>query len=114
MNYLTINFKKSTNRKLGLPTILSIFLFPLFFAAIALPDEKEIVNGMPFTYEHISQSKSSTITITTDEPQDESSKINNDFQQAKIREQTGTSSFISNYVNAWKLSKVTPSYQIIT
>lgn len=58
--------------------------------------------------------------VTTFEPQlttvsDNRSKdfINPSTGESKIAKQSGTSSAVSNYLNAWKLSKVTPEFPVI-
>lgn len=85
----------------------------MFFVAIALTDEKEIAYDTPLAALPLSLSESSVSAATAVEQGEAVIQINRDSQQFGISEQTGTSSSVSNYVNAWKLSKVTPSYQII-
>jgi hypothetical protein len=113
MSIQTINFKTSTNKTFRLTSIFSIFFVTLFLVTIALTDEKESTNAKTFTSLPTTASEMPDTTMNGVEPQDTSIQTNHDSQQPEIAKQTGTGSSISNYVNAWKLSKVTPAYQII-
>ncbi|HET6589854.1 MAG TPA: hypothetical protein VFG45_06805 [Candidatus Nitrosocosmicus sp.] len=114
MNIQTINFKTSTNKTFRLTSIFSIFFVTLFLVATALTDEKENTNAKTFSSLPIEASDMPVTTMNGIEPQVVSIQTTHDSQQPGIAKQTGTGSSISNYVNAWKLSKVTPASQIFT
>ena len=55
----------------------------------------------------------SSLTIGDDvESNDLAIQSHKSLDESKITKQSGTSSFVSNYINAWKLSKASSVFQI--
>lgn len=113
MNDQDFNFQNNKNKTRGLTSIFSIIFVSLFFVTIALSQEKETVSDKSMTSVSLLTSESIITPINVANQQTMAIQINHGLKSSEIIEPTGTSSSISNYVNAWKLSKVTPPYQVI-
>ncbi|MDN5868209.1 MAG: hypothetical protein L0H55_12540 [Candidatus Nitrosocosmicus sp.] len=112
MNFRNINSQQDTNQMMKLTSIFSIFFSTLIFVAIVITEDKGIVtlksiSSTPVTTSEpsltaISDVKSKDLTIPSDSSSDES----------EIAKPSGTSSTVSNYINAWKLSKANLVFQM--
>lgn len=114
MTNQTFHYYKQTSKTRRLAIMFSILFVSLIFVTMMLTQEKVFVNGessnTPFTksFEH------SNMTVSLSESINAHSQKDVESGHSKVKDQSGTSSSISNYVNAWRLSKVTPAFQIIT
>src|SRR5687768_9481844 len=110
MGFQNISSKQENNQMMKLTSLFSILFSTLILVAIIITEDKGIV-----TLKSIS-----SIPVTTSEPSlttvsDVQSKDLNipSSEGAEITKQQGTSSTVSNYINAWKLSKSNSAFQTI-
>jgi hypothetical protein len=102
MNFKIIELQPNPNQIMKLTSIFSILFVSMFFIANILTEDNRAA-----TVKDLSSSTtlydpgSKTLPIQSDSSLDESD----------IKIQSGMSSHVSNYINAWQLSKVTTSFQ---
>lgn len=110
MNISSINTPQNSLHTLKLTSIFSTLFVSLIFVAIVFTEYKGDV-----TLKSVS-----SVLVTTSEPElttvsDIKSKVLSPSlipysDKSGIAKQSGTSSSVSNYFNAWKLSKVAPTF----
>lgn len=113
MKYQNIVLKNKSNQMVKLIPIFSILFVSLFFVAILLTGDKESVTAKSIAEAGPSSSEPSLTTVSEVVLNDQATYLHTSADESKTTKQSGTSSSISNYVNAWKLSKATPVSQII-
>ena len=75
------------------------------FMAIILTEDKRVVNEKSIPRSQVPTSESSSTMGDDVESKDLTIQSHKSLDESKITKQSGTSSSISNYVNAWKLSE---------
>ena len=77
-----------------------------------LTEDKGVINAI-YTPRAQVPTFESSLTIGDDvESKDLAIQSHKSLDESKITKQSGTSSFVSNYINAWKLSKASSVFQI--
>lgn len=77
----------------------------MFCTAILLAQDKGVVNMKLIPGVKGPTPESSSTMVSDVESKDLTIKSHESLDEFKITKQSGTGSFISNYINAWKLSK---------
>jgi len=113
MNFQNINSQQYTDQMPKLTSIFSILFVSMFIMTIILTDDKGGVNEKSIPRPQLPTSESSSTIRDDSESKDLIIPSHKYLDESKITKQSGTSSFISNYINAWKLSKANSAMQMI-
>ena len=113
MNFRNTNSRQNTNQMIKLASIFSIFFVSVFYMAHILTADKEVINVIYTPRAQVPTSQSSLTMVSDVESKDLAIQPDKSLDESKITKQSGTSSFISNYINAWKLSKANSAMQMI-
>lgn len=113
MNIPSINLEPNCLHTLKLTSIFSTFFVSLIIVAIVFTDDKEDVTLKSVSSTPVTTSEPALTTVTDVKSKDLTPSLIQSSDKSEIAKQSGTSSSVSNYFNAWKLSKVTPAFQII-
>ena len=102
MNFKIIELQPNSNQIMKLTSIFSILFVSMFFIANMLTEDNRVVTvkALPPSTT-LDDTGSKTLPIQSHSSLDESD----------IKIQSGMSSHVSNYINAWQLSKVTSAFQ---
>src|SRR4029079_9786564 len=101
MNFKIIELQPNANQIMKLTSIFSILFVSLFFIANILTEDNRVttMKALPSSTT-LYDTGSNTLPIHSHSSLDESD----------IKTQSGMSSHVSNYINAWQLSKVTSAF----
>ncbi len=88
-----------------LTSLFSILFISIFYIAITLAEDKGVVNVSSIPRAQVPTSESSSNLVSDVESKDLTIQSHESLDESKITKQSGIGSFISNYINAWKLSK---------
>lgn len=113
MNFQNINSQQYTDQMPKLTSIFSILFVSMFIMTIILTDDKGDVNEKSIPKPQLPTSESSSTIGDDFESKDLTIPSHKYLDESKITKQSGTSYFISNYINAWKLSKANSAMQMI-
>ena len=113
MNYQNIELKKNSNQMVKLVPIFSILFVSMFFVAIFIAGDKEAVIAKSNAEVPVLDAEHSLTAVSEIGIKDPVTYSHISTEEPKSIKQSGTGSSISNYVNAWKLSKATSVSQII-
>jgi hypothetical protein len=113
MNFQNINSQQYTDQMPKLTSIFSILFVSMFIITIILTDDKWGLNEKSIPRPQLPTSESSSTIGDDFESKDLIIPSHKYLDESKITKQSGTSSFISNYINAWKLSKANSAMQMI-
>jgi len=113
MKYQNQHSNNHSSQITKLIAIFSILFASVFFIAILLSEDKGLVTAKAMPGVSVPVPESSLVTVSEEESEDTVTYTDISTDEPETTKQSGTSSSISNYVNAWKLSKVTPVSQII-
>ena len=80
--------------------------------AINLTEDKGVINVKSIPRAQVPTSESSLTMVSDVESKDLTIQSHKSLDESKITKQSGTSSFISNYINAWKLSEANSAFQM--
>lgn len=105
MNFRNINLQQNTNQMMKLTSLFSILFISIFCIAITLAEDKAVVNMSSIPRAQVPTSESSSNLVSDVESKDLTIQSHESLDETKTTKQSGTGSFISNYINAWKLSK---------
>ena len=102
MNFKIIELQPNSNQIMKLISIFSIVFVSMFFIANILTEDNRVatVKALPSSTASY-DTGSKTLPIQSHSSLDESD----------IKMQSGMSSHVSNYINAWQLSKVTTAFE---
>ena len=102
MNFKIIELQPNANLIMKLTSIFSILFVSLFFITNILTEDNRAatVKALPSSTA-LYDTESKTLPIQSHSSLDESD----------IKMQSGMSSHVSNYINAWQLSKATTAFQ---
>ena len=102
MNFKIIELQPNSNQIMKLTSIFSILIVSVFIIANLLTEDSRVtaLKALPPSTTFY-DTGSKTLPIQSHSSLDESD----------IKMQSGMSSHVSNYINAWQLSKVTSSFQ---
>ena len=92
-------------------SIFSILFVSMFFMTTILTEDKGVINVKSIPKAQLPTPESSLAMVSDVESEDLAIPSHKSLDESKITEQSGTSSFISNYVNAWELSKAISAIQ---
>ncbi len=96
-----------------LTLIFSILFVSLFIMTIILTDDKWGLNEKSILRLKLPTSESSSTIGDDFESKDLIIQSHKYLDESKITKQSGTSSFISNYIIAWKLNEANSAMQMI-
>ena len=111
MNFRNINSQLYTDQMTKPTSIFSILFVSMFFMTTILTEDKSVVDEKSIQRPQLPTPESSSTLGDDVEPNDLAIQSHISLDESKITEQSGTSSFISNYVNAWELSKAISEIQ---
>ena len=102
MNFKIIDLQPNANQIMKVFSIFSILFVSLFFIANILTEDDRVatVNALPSSTT-LSDTGSKTLAIQS----------HSSLDWSDIKMQSEMSSHVSNYINAWQLSKVTSAFQ---
>jgi len=112
MNFRNINSQQNTNQVIKLASIFSIFFVSVFYMANILTEDKGDINVIYNPRAQVPTSQSSLTMVSDVESEDLAIQSDKSLDESKITKQSGTGSYVSNYINAWKLSKASSVFQI--
>lgn len=107
------NNNNNSNQMMKILSIFSILFASVFIVVILFSEDKGVVTAKAMSNVPASVSEQSLTTAPGAESEDTTTKSYQSSDEPKITKQSAIGSSISNYVNAWKLTKVTPVSQII-
>ncbi len=113
MNFQNINSQQYTDQMPKLTSIFSILFVSMFIMTIILTDDKWGLNEKSIPRPQLSTSESSSTIGDDFESKDLIIPSHKYLDESKITKQSGTSSFISNYIIAWKLNEANSAMQMI-
>jgi hypothetical protein len=105
MNFSKSNSEQNSNQIMKLTSIFSILFVSIFYMTIILTEDKGLANVKSISRVQVPISESSSTMVSDVEPKDLTVQSHESLDESKITMQSGTASSISNYINAWKLSK---------
>ena len=102
MNFKIIELQPNSNQIMKLTSIFSILFVSMFFIANMLTEDNMVVTvkALPPSTT-LDDTGSKTLPIQSD----------SSLHESDIKMQSEISSHVSNYINAWQLSKVTSAFQ---
>ena len=112
MKYQNHHSKYSNNQITNLVAIFSVLFASVFVVAIILSEHKGVDIAKATVVVSTSSPEPSLTSVTDDGLKDIAAYSHVSTGESKTTKLSGTSSSISNYINAWKLIKVTPVSQI--
>jgi hypothetical protein len=112
MNFRNTNSRQNTNQVIKLASIFSIFFVSMFYMAHTLTEDKGDINVIYIPRAQVPTPESALTMVSDVETEDPAIQSDKSLDESKITEQSGTSSYISNHVNAWKLSEANSAFQI--
>ena len=111
MNFRTTNSRQNTNQMIKLASIFSIFFLSVFYMAHILTEDKGVINVIYTPRAQVPTSESSLTMVSDIESKDLAIQSHKSLDESKITKQSGTSSHVSNYINAWKLNEANSAIQ---
>jgi hypothetical protein len=112
MNFQNINSQQNTNQITKLASIFSILFVSMLYTAITLTEDKGVINVKSLPRAQVPTSESSLTMVSDVESKGLTIQSDKSLDESKITKQSGKSSYISNYVNAWKLSEANSAFQM--
>jgi ligand-binding sensor domain-containing protein len=112
MNFQNINSQQNTHQMMKLASIFSILFVSMFSMAIISAEDKGVVNVKSKPRAQVAAIESSLTMGDEVNSKDLTPQSDESLDEYEITKQSGTGSFISNYINAWKLSKAGSVFQI--
>lgn len=113
MKYQNQTTNQNSNQMIKLVSIFSVLFASAFFVTFLLSENKDILSAKAMIEVPAPSHETSMTTVSESGLKDPATYSHISAEEPKTTKQSGTSSSISNYVNAWKLSKVTLGSQII-
>ena len=95
-----------------LASIFSILFVSMFSMAIISAEDKTVVNVKSKPRAQVEAIESSSTMGYEVDSKDLTTQSHESLDEYEITKQSGTGSFVSNYINAWKLSKASSVFQI--
>jgi hypothetical protein len=112
MKYKIINLQPNANNQImKLTSIFSILFGSMFLIAINLSDDNRVVTVKALEPTQVIKSVPSSATLPDIKSKDSSIQSHSSFDESDVKIQSEMSSHVSNYINAWQLSKVTSASQ---
>jgi len=112
MKFQNINSQQYTDQMPKLTSIFSILFVSMFSMAIISAEDKTVVNVKSKPRAQVEAIESSSTMGSEVDSKDLTTKSHESLNEYEITKQSGTGSFVSNYINAWKLSKASSVFQI--
>ena len=112
MNFRNINSQQNTHQMTKLASIFSILFVSMFSMAIISAEDKTVVNVKSKPRAQVEAIESSSTMGSEVDSKDLATQSHESLDEYEITKQSGTGSFVSNYINAWKLSKASSVFQI--
>ena len=96
-----------------LTSIFSILFVSMFIMTIILTDDKWGLNKKSIPSPQLPTSESSSTIGDDFKSKDLIIPSHKYLDESKITKQSGTSSYVTNYINAWKLNEANSAMQMI-
>jgi hypothetical protein len=112
MNFRNINSQQNTHQMMKLASIFSILFVTMFSMAIISVEDKAVANVKSKPRAQVEAIESSATMGAEVDSKDPTTQSHESLDKYEITKQSGTGSFILNYINAWKLSKASSVFQI--
>ena len=94
-----------------LASIFSIFFVSVFYMAHILTEDKGVINVIYTPRAQVPTSESSLTMVSDVGSEDLAIQSHKSLDESITPEQSGTSSYVSNYINAWKLNEANSAFQ---
>ena len=112
MNFRNINSQQNAHQMMKLVSIFSILFVSMFSMAIISAEDKAVVNVKSKPREQVPTIESPSTMGNGVDSKDLTTQSHESLDEYEITKQSGTGSFISNYINAWKLSNASSVFQV--
>ena len=111
MNLRIIDQQPHANQTMKLTIIFSILFVSMFLIAIVMTEDNRVVTVKAIPSTQIIKTMPSSTTLSAIQNKDPSIQSHSSSDEVDIKMQSGISSHVSNFINAWQLSKVTSAFQ---